>query len=155
MIRLTKLADYGIVLLIFMAKEERGRVHAASDLSQRSHLPLPTVSRLLKTLTSEGLLESRRGVKGGYVLSRDPAEISALEAIQALEGPVALTECTELENGGDCEAEPWCPAQRHWQLINQTVSDSLASISLADMAGPAPPEKLVELELDAVRGTQA
>ena len=76
MLRMTKQADYGIVLLTQMSIN-RDRLHNAPELAQEAHLPQPTVSKILKQLARHGLLESHRGVKGGYSLARRPAEISA------------------------------------------------------------------------------
>src|SRR5688572_33459183 len=93
MIRIAKLTDYGIVLMSHLARAPGRRVNAR-DLSVEAHLPQPTVSQLLKTLSRGGLLVSQLGVKGGYDLARPASEITVADIITALEGPVALTECT-------------------------------------------------------------
>lgn len=138
MIRMTRLTDYGIVLLTWMAREEDGGVHNARDLSREVRLPLPTVNKILKTLTRQGLLESHRGVKGGYSLARSPRSISVLDVITATEGPVALTECSTEPRSG-CEHEGTCPVEEPWQRINRVIRRALEKVTLAEMAGPAPP----------------
>lgn len=145
MLRLTKLADYGIVLLIHFARAAEGAVMTARDLARASHIPQPMVSRVLKLLSSEGLLTSHRGVKGGYSLARPAREISVAGIVGALEGPIGMTSCSEPEPG-DCEHEAWCPAQRHWRLINQVVTGALSQVSLRDMASPSLPAQFVALE---------
>ncbi|MGD8376670.1 MAG: SUF system Fe-S cluster assembly regulator [Acidobacteriota bacterium] len=136
MIRMTRLTDYGIVLLTRMARGGTGTVHNARDLAGAVGLPLPTVNKILKTLTRKGLLESHRGVKGGYGLARMPEEISILEVIDATEGPVAITDCSS--EGEGCEHEEMCPLDGSWRRINDVIRRALEGITLAEMARPAP-----------------
>jgi len=134
MIRISRLTDYGIVLMSHIAAHG-DRVHNATEIAGGAHLPLPTVSKLLRLLTKEGLLESHRGVKGGYGLARPAENITVGTIIKALEGPIAITTCTN-EMPGECEHEPICPVRGHWHLINIAVRQALDSITLADMAAP-------------------
>jgi FeS assembly SUF system regulator len=152
MLRLTKLADYGIVLLIHFARSEEGAVLAARDLAERSRLPLPTVSRILKALVGGGILESHRGVKGGYSLARGAERVNVAEIVSAIEGPIGMTVCTE-SDGTDCEHEAWCPAVNRWQVINQAIHGALAKVTLAEMATPVVEPRLVEIEATAGRGS--
>ncbi len=94
MIRFAKLTDYGLVLMTIMARDSVAAVHTARDLAAASRLPLPTVSKVLKQLLQSGLLTSHRGLKGGYGLAKEAAEISVAEIVAAIEGPIALTECS-------------------------------------------------------------
>jgi FeS assembly SUF system regulator len=140
MIRITKQTDYGIVLLTHLAVEPE-RQYNAPELAGEARLPLPMVSKILKLLAREGLLDSHRGVKGGYSLARPPEAISMAEIIAALEGPIALTECISVE--GDCSHEALCPVRSNWQRINQAVRSALSGISLAELAHPR--QRLVSL----------
>jgi FeS assembly SUF system regulator len=146
MLRVTKLADYGIVLMTYMACPEGPATHNARDLSREVQLPLPMVSKILKSLAREGLLTSHRGIKGGYTLSRRPEETSIAEIIRALEGPIALTECTDRTHG-DCGLEQQCPTRGNWHRINSAVRDALQRVTLADMVQPIPkcPTPLLEV----------
>ena len=137
MIRMTRMTDYGIVLLSRMAHAAE-EVHNARDLAVESHLPLPTVNKVLKMLTRKGLLLSRRGAKGGYSLARRPDQISLAQVIDATEGPVALTECTGRLPGA-CQHEGACPVQGNWQRINGVVHAALQRVSLLEMSRPSPP----------------
>jgi len=137
MIRMTKQADYGFVLLSRLAGEP-GRVANAPDLAGETRLPLPMVSKILKLLARGGVVRSHRGVKGGYSLARPAAEITAAEIVRALEGPVALTVCIE-NTPGECELEPYCQVRGHWQQINVAIESALERISLAELAGPPEP----------------
>ncbi len=138
MIRMTRVTDYGIVLLTYFAKTPEATLHTARDLARDAHLPLPTVNKVLKTLTRHGLLESHRGVKGGYALARHPEEISVAEIISATEGPVAMTECT-VDGPGGCDLESECPGADNWQRINQAIQEALDGITLAEMTRPLAP----------------
>lgn len=134
MIKLSRLSDYGIVLMTQLAARP-GILTTAPELALTSGLPVPTVSKVLKAIAQDGLLESQRGTKGGYALTRPAAEISVADIIRALEGPIALTECTEAE-GGSCDIEPSCPTRTNWVRINDAVIGALEGISLVEMMAP-------------------
>lgn len=131
MIRLSKLADYGIVLLTYFVDDTDRRVLTARELAHESKLPLPTVSKILKALSRGGLLVSQRGIHGGYGLSRAPRDISVVDIISAIEGPIRLTECSSLAN--QCEIEAACPMRSNWQRINLVVVHALQGLTLLDM----------------------
>lgn len=134
MIRMSKLTDYGIVLMVNMTRA--GKARTARQLAAESNLPLPTVAKILKVLTRQGFLDSTRGVHGGYSLGREAEEISVTDLIEALEGPIALTECSAAPGDGVCSHEETCPVRAPWVQINRAVTDALAKIRLADMAAP-------------------
>ena len=106
MIRMSKQADYGIVLLSRFASGSLGTIYSARELAGETHIPWPMASKILKLLTRQGLLISHRGATGGYRLARRPEKISVAEIIRRMEGPIALTECVEAP--GDCKQEPVC-----------------------------------------------
>jgi len=133
-IRLAKLTDYGLVLMTFMARR-RSPVHTARDLAAASKLPLPTVSKLLKQLLQSGLLVSHRGMNGGYSLAKEPAEISLAEIIAAIEGPIALTECST-DVTGLCDLELSCPAKANQRIVSQVVRGALQKVALSDLIQP-------------------
>jgi FeS assembly SUF system regulator len=134
MLRLTRLTDYGILLLTRFARRDGEPLHSARDLAKEAHLPLPTVSKLLKLLARGGLLEAHRGVKGGFTLARPAEKISMAEVIRVFEGPIGVTECTSDE--GACEIERWCAVKSNWLKINRAVLDALERITLAEMIRP-------------------
>jgi FeS assembly SUF system regulator len=141
MIRITKRTDYGIVLLSTLTAFPQRRFNAP-ELAAESHIPLPMVSKILKELTRSGLLESHRGVHGGYSLAREPQEISVGDVITALEGPIAVTECID-DAPGSCDKEAFCPVSSNWGRINRALRDALGAITLAEMSPP--PSRLVTL----------
>jgi FeS assembly SUF system regulator len=132
MIRMTKLADYGIVLLTHMAMEEKGALHTAHGLATRSRVPLPTASKLLKSLARAGLVISHRGRHGGYGLAREADRISVAEIIAAIEGPIGLTECGSGTEGA-CEMESFCAARGRWEPINKAIDSALRAVPLSAM----------------------
>jgi len=133
MLRITRQSDYGIVLMTHLAVAERDSVLNARDLAEAVNLPQPTVSKILKALARAGLLASHRGVKGGYSLALDPGEITVQQIIEALEGPIAITECLD-DSADECGIEFCCPVRTNWQRINDAVRDALRGIPLAEMA---------------------
>ena len=136
MVRLSKLADYGLVVMACVAQSRQAKpLRTARDLASESNLPLPTVTRLLKMLQQGGLLVSQRGNRGGYVLSREPRNISLAEIIAALEGPIALTECSTGVSGV-CELESCCSIKRNQRLISRVVRGALQKITLSNLIQP-------------------
>jgi FeS assembly SUF system regulator len=144
MLRISRLTDYATVLLAALAGEPE-RVQTATALAEQTHIAAPTVSKLLKQLQRSGLVTSTRGLHGGYQLSRPPAQISAAAILDALEGPVALTDCSAGQ--GHCGIEDSCRVGRVWQRLNLAIRRSLNDVSLAQLAGlDAPPARLPTLE---------
>jgi FeS assembly SUF system regulator len=135
MVRLGKLTDYGLVVMTCIARGQSAPLRTARDLARESKLPVSTVSKLLKQLLQSGLLISHRGTKGGYVLARDSRNISVLEMIAAIEGPMALTECST-EVTGLCNLESFCPIKSNQQIINRAVRSVLEKVTLSDLMHP-------------------
>lgn len=133
MLRLSKQTDYATVLLSHMASAPQ-RVCNVSELAQATHVSAPMASKTLKVLAREGLIESERGASGGYRLSRDPSQISIADIVRAIEGPIALTQCSSHEG---CSLQSHCQIRPHWQVINRTIINSLKQLSLAELQGPA------------------
>jgi FeS assembly SUF system regulator len=132
MLRISKLTDYATVILARLAAEPARRF-TAGQLANETHLAVPTVSKLLKQLHRRGLVNSTRGLHGGYLLSRPPIEINAAQILDALEGPVALTECASRES--HCSIETSCLVGRAWQRVNLAIRRSLQEITLLELAG--------------------
>ncbi|MGI8906677.1 MAG: SUF system Fe-S cluster assembly regulator [Candidatus Sumerlaeaceae bacterium] len=131
---MSKLTDYGFVVLSRFTAHDADELINARDLATETRLPLPTVSKLLKVLTRSGLLQAHRGVKGGYSLARNARSISATDIIEALEGPIAFTDCTTPDGGKGCAIEDKCPNKSHWQQITHVVRNALCQVSLQELA---------------------
>jgi FeS assembly SUF system regulator len=151
MLRISRLTDYATVLLATLAGEP-GRVQTATALAEQTHIAAPTVSKLLKQLQRAGLVTSTRGLHGGYQLSRPASQISAAGILDALEGPMALTDCAA--GHGNCEIEESCRVSRVWQRLNLAMRRALYDVSLAQLAGlDAAPARLATLEREMKAAT--
>ena len=146
MMRVNKLTDYGIVIMTRIADMDQNKVHTAREISEDTKIPLPTVTRLLKTLSNNGLLNSQRGSQGGYSLSGSSEDISVANIIESFEGPIALTECST--NTCECSYETKCSMEEPWQKINNTVKNALEGISLNEMMGKDQNEGLLNLSMN-------
>lgn len=134
MLRISKLTDYATVLLAELVHRPHECL-PARRLAELTRLEQPTVAKVLKTLARAGLVNSVRGVNGGYKLADAPEDISVACIIKAMEGPIALTECA-LEPGL-CLHESDCDLRGNWRKIGQAVENALSALSLADLAEPS------------------
>src|SRR5690349_2573403 len=135
MFRVSKLADYGTVVMASMARDPQ-RVHSAAEVATRIGLAAPTVSKILKTLARSGLVSSSRGAKGGYRLPRAPAEITVAQIVHAMDGPIGVTECSTTHSL--CAQESACSVRANWRSINHLVLETLSRVTLEQMATPLP-----------------
>ena len=133
MLRVTKLTDYATVVLTVLAVRPGG-VLSATDLAETAGLEPPTVSKLLKPLAQAGLVTSVRGAHGGYRLNRSATEITLIEIVEAMEGPLAMTECSQHDS--QCGLADQCGVRANWRLINDVVGDALRGVTLAQMLRP-------------------
>lgn len=133
MLRMSKMADYGTLILTTMVHEPE-RIQSAAGIAAMIHVPVPTVSKILKILTREGLVTSLRGAKGGYLLSRAPNQITVSHIINAMDGPIGMTECSITP--GLCAQESACRVRANWQKVNRIVLDALDKITLDQMIQP-------------------
>jgi len=132
MLRISKLADYGTVVMVYLARAES--LCNARDIAEHTHVTVPMVSKLLKRLASAGLLSSVRGVNGGYRLLREASHISVAEIIYALDESRGLTECSLHPN--ECSLQGVCRVQGNWRLISQAIETALDSVTLKMLARP-------------------
>ncbi len=132
MLKLSRITDYGIVLMAQLARAPRDETRNAREVAALAGLPTPVASKVLKMLARDGLLVSHRGARGGYSLARSPEDITVPEMIAALEGPIGLTECSL--HPGACPQEASCHVRDPWQQINEVVRRALSRVTLADLA---------------------
>jgi FeS assembly SUF system regulator len=133
MLRVSRLTDYATVVMTCMAGHP-GDVLSAAQIADAARLELPTVGKLLKSLGHAGLVESFRGVNGGYRLARPASEISLAQIVEAMEGPIGMTECSVAE--GSCDRAPQCGVRGSWQQVSSALDGVLRGMSLADMLKP-------------------
>lgn len=134
MIRLSRLADYAVLLMAVAARSDRAWL-SAQHLSHATKLPLATVSKVLKKLQKAKLLVSSQGTKGGYKLSRSAYAISVTDIIAAMDGPMGITLCSISD--GDCALEQLCSIRTGFKRINNIIHQELTKVTLAELAAPA------------------
>ena len=134
MLRISKLTDYATVLLGRLARDP-AELLTAAQLATETQVAATTVSKLLKQLHRAGLVQSTRGAHGGYRLARPAIDITAAQILDAMEGPMALTECARHEH--QCDIESTCGVGRAWQRVNVAIRRSLQEITLLELAGLA------------------
>ena len=129
--RLSNLADYAVVTMSTAARHCGGSRTSAAELAAESGLPVPTVQKLVSMLSKAGLLRSVRGAGGGLQLARPAAAITVADIIEAVEGPIALTQCVDTH---ECDYEHGCSVKPHWPIINEALRGALADIPLTRLA---------------------
>ena len=141
MLRLSKLTDYAVVVLIRLGDCQRAGedcVQTSPGIAAATGVPEPTVAKVLKALGSSSLVISQRGARGGYRLSRPLDVVTVADVIAAIDGPIALTACVE-GGGGGCEVVNLCAVKGRWDLVNDAIRESLTNITLADMRAASVP----------------
>jgi FeS assembly SUF system regulator len=130
MLRLSKLTDYAVVVLVRLSSGQD--VQTSTGIAASIGIPEPTVAKVLKALAGAGLVVSQRGARGGYRLLRSLASIPVSEVIAAIDGPIALTACVDGASAS-CESMTVCPMRGRWDPVNEAIQQALSSITLADM----------------------
>jgi len=130
MLRISKLTDYATVILAALSDRPADPT-SANELAERTGIAAPTVSKLLKELQRAGLVRSTRGARGGYQLARAAEDITAAQIIDAVEGPVALTECSS--DHGHCDIEASCRVGHSWQQVSMAIRRSLQELRLTTL----------------------
>ena len=131
--RLTHLADYAVVLMTAAARRAPGERLRATDLAEDTGVPLPTAQKLMGQLAAAGLLTSTRGAGGGFALARPDGAISLADIIEAVEGPIALTQCSDGVNH-DCVLDAHCRLRPHMGIVGAKVRGALGAVSLQELA---------------------
>jgi FeS assembly SUF system regulator len=131
--RLSHLADYAVVLMTAAARRETGERLSATDLAGETGVPLPTTQKLMGQLAAAGLLNSARGQGGGFSLARPAAQISLVDVIEAVEGPIALTVCSGHDGPSDCALDAHCRIKPHMGLVGNAVRGALGAVSLTQL----------------------
>lgn len=135
MLRVSKLTDYSTVIMAYMARRPDA-VFSVAETAVAVGVAAPTASKILKMLARANLVQSRRGINGGYALTRAPGRISIAEVIEAMEGSLGVTECSAA--AGLCQREEQCRIRDHWQGINRLILNTLAQVTLSDLVQARP-----------------
>jgi FeS assembly SUF system regulator len=130
--RLSHLADYAVVLMTAAARRQTGERLSATELSAETGVPLPTTQKLMGQLAAARLLDSVRGASGGFSLARPAAEISLADVVEAVEGPIAMTVCSEGRT--DCALDAHCRVKPHMGVVGSAVRGALGAVTLVELA---------------------
>lgn len=143
MLKLTKKADYGLIALRHLALGETGATASAKEMADAYGLPLPLLSKILQKLARGGMLQSVAGTNGGYRLTRDPARISAMEVIRAIDGPVVLTSCFTEHSGEhkNCNTSAMCTVREPLRRVHEAMLGLLEKFTIAELAREGKPER--------------
>ena len=131
MIKVSRLADYAVVILATLARSDE-RLVTASGVSEKTGLPEPTVAKVMKLLARDNVILSIRGATGGYKLTETPQNITVARIVRAVDGPISLTTCVE-GSVNTCDYACSCPVKGRWDGVNMAIRDALEGVSLADM----------------------
>ena len=144
--RLTHLADYAVVMMTAAARRDGQARLSASELADETGVPLPTAQKLMQRLAAHGLLVGTRGSGGGYALARAVTEISLADIVEAVEGPIALTQCSGSDEPSDCALDAHCRVKPHMGIVGEAVRGALGAVSLAQLSAPAKAGALGNIE---------
>jgi FeS assembly SUF system regulator len=131
--RLTHLADYAVVMMTAAARRPAAARLSATELADETGVPLPTAQKLMQRLAAHGLLTGTRGAGGGYALSRPVSEISLADIVEAVEGPIAMTQCAD-GLPSDCALDAHCRVKPHMGIVGAKVRGALGAVSLQELA---------------------
>jgi FeS assembly SUF system regulator len=134
--RLSHLADYAVVLMTAAARYPAGARLSATELAADTGVPLPTAQKLMGQLAAAGLLSSVRGAGGGFALARPAPDISLADIVEAVEGPIVMTQCGDGVNH-DCALDAHCRIKPHMGVVGNAVRGALGAVSLTSLCGPA------------------
>jgi Rrf2 family protein len=145
MMKLSKKADYGLIALKHLAMHNGHGSSSASDIAEVYRVSATLMAKVLQKLAKSGLVAARHGSSGGYTLARNPALITALDVIQAIDGPLFITSC--VTSHGDCEVSTTCSIREPLRRVNDSILEVLGKVTISQMTDEAPMSEMVELRV--------
>jgi Rrf2 family protein len=145
MLKISKLTDYGLLASVYLARKQ-GEVVSAREIAGFYHLPIPMVTKVLKALHNGGLVQSHRGVGGGYSFDGDAELVTLGNLLEVLEGPWDLVECESTDDRGHatCAIRVACPSRRFMSGINHAIKGAFEQVSLGDLVRGAVPSPSID-----------
>jgi len=144
MFKLSKKADYGLIAVKHLATHRNALAYSAAEIADQYGISGTLMAKVLQKLAREGVLQARHGAAGGYQLARDPGQISALDVISAIDGPVLITSC--VTNHGNCDATPRCSVREPLRRVNASILQVLSSVTISQMSEDPQEPTLVALQ---------
>ena len=130
--QITRAAEYAIRGVLYLCQQPEGSICLLSEISERQKIPPSFLSKIFQSLSRAGIVSSSRGAGGGFMLVKDPAEITLLDVIEAIQGPIALNMC--LSNGQVCDQRPGCAVHAVWREAQSHLLDLLRKKTFAELA---------------------
>jgi FeS assembly SUF system regulator len=143
MLKLSKKADYGLIALKHLAMHGRQGAASASDIAEAYGISITLMAKVLQKLARNGLVSARHGSSGGYTLAREASQITALDAITAIDGPLFITSC--VTHRGECGQLSTCTVREPLRLVNDSILEVLNRVTISQMTGESPSTDVVEL----------
>ena len=144
MLKLSKKADYGLIAVKHLAMCDAEGACSAADIAELYGIPTPLLAKVLQKLAKHGLVTARHGSSGGYKLARHPSAITALEVINAIDGPLFITSC--VTSRGECYQTPTCTVREPLRRVNESILQVLGTVTISQMSEEPPKSSLIELE---------
>ncbi|MBM3725489.1 MAG: SUF system Fe-S cluster assembly regulator [Acidobacteria bacterium] len=136
MLKLTKKADYGLIALKHLAVNASRGPASAKEIAANYRLPVPLLSKILQSLSRGGFVVSEHGTNGGYRLARDPRQITCLEVVRSIDGPIILTAC--FTDHGECSQSELCTVREPLRRVHESILRLLESITIATLVDDEP-----------------
>jgi FeS assembly SUF system regulator len=145
MLKISRLTDYGLLATIYLARKHSETV-SAREIAEFYHLPVPTITKVLKALHQGGMIESHRGVSGGYSFEGDAETLTLGHILELLEGPWDLVECETTDEKGHatCSIRAGCPSRRFMFGINRAIKGAFEQVTLGDLSRGAFPIPVID-----------
>ena len=144
MLKLSKKADYGLIAMKHLALQSSGETSSAADIAEAYGISAPLMAKVLQKLAKGGLVAARHGSSGGYSLAKNPAEISALEVINAIDGPLFITSC--FTSRGECTQTPTCTVREPLRRVNDNILRVLSTLTISQLIEDNHGSEVVELQ---------
>ena len=143
MLKLSKKADYGLIALKHLAMHSHEGAASANDIAETYGISATLMAKVLQKLARNGLVAARHGSSGGYALAREASQITALDAITAIDGPLFITSC--VTHRGECGQLPTCTVREPLRRVNDSILDVLNKVTISQMTDESPSSEVVEL----------
>jgi len=134
--KLSKKADYGLIAVKHLAMHRTDHACSASEISEEYVISTTLMAKVLQRLAREGLVAAKHGSAGGYQLAKEPGQISALDVISAIDGPVLITSC--VTSHGNCETTDRCSVREPLRRVNESILHVLSTVTIAHMSEDSP-----------------
>src|SRR5215471_16072539 len=144
MFKLSKKADYGLIAVKHLAMHRDQHACSANEIADEYGISSTLMAKVLQKLARQNLVAAKHGSSGGYQLAKGPAEISALDVISAIDGPVLITSC--VTSHGNCDATDRCSVREPLRRVNESILQVLGSVTISQMSEEPHEQALVELQ---------